>query len=123
MKFISIFLSLSLLVSGCYSSVPLVKNEPAQDDQDVRFFLKDGSTIESREDDHHRVVGGYKVDGIRVNEGEEERDFSGVIIDEDIDRIEVTEATNVPLIVAGIVIINAAALIIYFASGPRVNVF
>ncbi len=123
MKFISIFLSLLLLVSGCYSSVSLVKNEPAQDDQDVKFFLKDGSTIESREDDHHRVAGGYKVDGIRVNEGEEERDFSGVILDQEINRIEVTEAKNVPLIVAGIVIINAAALIIYFASGNRIKVF
>ncbi len=123
MKAICVTLCLSLLVSGCYSSVPLVKNESAQDDQDVRFFLRDSSTIESREDDHHRVAAGYKVDGIRFNEGEEERDFSGVIPDQDISRIEVIEAKNVPLIVAGIVIINAAALIIYFAPGNRIKVF
>jgi len=91
MKVVCVFLSFSILLAGCYSFAPLTKEEAAPDDQEVVFYLKDGSSVESPWHGHQRVEGGYQVSGKKVGEGEKEVEFVGIIRDEDIAKIEAQE--------------------------------
>lgn len=87
MKVISLFLSLSLLLCGCYTEASLTEAELAPDDSKVFFYLHDGSYIKSYSKQHHRVDAGYQVTGTRVVKFKFSEKFDGVIQNSDIERI------------------------------------
>jgi len=121
MRTISLSLSFSLLLAGCYSMAPVTKDEFAPDNRDAVFHLKDGSTIVSDWNKHSRVEGGYQVEGIRLKEGESQNAFTGVIADNDIDTIDAKEfnagATIFSVLGAGFVAVVVGALV-----GPTMHI-
>jgi len=116
MKVVCVFLSFSILLAGCYSFAPLTKEEAAPDDQEVVFYLKDGSSVESPWHGHQRVEGGYQVSGKKVGEGEKEVEFVGIIRDEDIAKIEAKEFDVVKTVWASSLTAGAIVAVVILAA-------
>ncbi len=115
MKVMCLFLSLSLLVSGCYSSALLRVDKSAADDRDAKFYLQDSSRVESEWNRHKRVEGGYQVDGRRIKDGEEQ-EFHGLIRDQDIVKIEADEFDTGSSILVGVFVIGGLTAILLVAA-------
>jgi hypothetical protein len=112
MKVIPLFLSLSLLLCGCYTEAALTAEECAPDDSKVFFYLHDGSYIKSYSKQHHRIDAGYQVTGTRVIKFKFSEKFDGVIQDSDIERIGAEEFNlwGTVALVGGVALLVAAAI-------------
>jgi hypothetical protein len=133
-KAVCVLLSSTLLLCGCYSYLSVAREEPASTDGTVRFYLNDGSYIESQANKHKRMEGGYQVTGDRVqrwlaphsiwakgeNGSVEEKvePFAGVIKDVDIQAIT-TEKLNVGRLVLGSALTLAAVGYVVVAASTK----
>jgi hypothetical protein len=109
MKHMFVILSFVLLLTGCYTNSTVTKESPQiPDNEELTFYLTDGTSIKSKSEEHHRVENGYRVRGKLVNTNQwwnVTEDFDGIARDEQIKDITIKEI-NSPLtiiFVAGIV--------------------
>ncbi len=119
MKIMCLFIPLSVLIAGCYSEGPLTKGALAPDGQNANFVLKDGSRIESQGNDHHRAAGGYQVSGKWILAGGDEKEFSGMLFDQDINRIELREF-HAPNVVALLLSVGSFVALVVAIQGSWV---
>ncbi len=101
MKIICVILCVSLLVSGCYSTALLKKDESAPDDRDAKFYLQDSSRADSQGNRRKQVQEGYQVDEQRTGDGQEVEisltngtSFSGEVLSVRDGSIVVTDETG-----------------------------
>jgi hypothetical protein len=99
MKAISVLLSFSILLIGCFTESSITKDELAPDDSKVIFYLRDGSYIKSYSDYHCRVEGGYQVSGTIVKEGKSPEKSDRIVLDNEIDTLGVDECSVVGTLV------------------------
>jgi hypothetical protein len=83
-RMISAMVSISLLASGCYSNVPLTKEEPVPENRTLYFILVDGSYVDSEDGSYKRIDGGYHVSGWRWKDGRKVASFRGTLTDAEI---------------------------------------
>ena len=93
MKVMCIILSFVLAIIGCYSPVPISRDELAPDDRGVFFQLHDNSYVESDAGDHHRIESGYEVKGQLVK-GDFQKEYEGVVRDNQISEIAIKEVNT-----------------------------
>ena len=93
MKPLCIILSFAIPFAGCYSPVPISRDELAPDDRGVFFRLHDNSYVESDAGDHHRIESGYEVKGQMVK-GECQKEYEGVVRDNQISEIAIKEVNT-----------------------------
>jgi len=93
MKLMGIALCVVFVFVGCYSTMPISKDELAPDERDVFFRLHDDSYVESDAGNHLRIEGGYKIKGELVK-GDFHKEFEGVVRDNQITEIEVREVNT-----------------------------
>jgi hypothetical protein len=106
MKLMCIILSFAILFAGCYSNTAVTKDTPNLDNEEITFRLRwitydnikvfynndNWSCIISKGGQHHRIDSGYEVTGKLVNSGDNSRkDFSGVLNDEQIKEVTISE--------------------------------
>jgi hypothetical protein len=116
MKAIAVLLSLTVLLCGCYTQSTLTKDELAPNDEKAFFYLKDGSYVESKSDQHTQIDCGYRVVGSHFRDGYaggKVEPFEGVIKESDIlkvtaNKFDTAETVFGVLAVAGV--ISAAIL-------------
>jgi hypothetical protein len=87
MRVFPLFLSLSLLLCGCYTEASLTRDERAPDDSKVFFYLHDGSYVKSLSHKHHRVESGYQAAGTKMTKARTSENFDGILQDADIASI------------------------------------
>jgi hypothetical protein len=109
MKLMSITLSFALLLAGCYTNTTVTKEAPQiPHNEELTFYLTDGTSRKSKNEEHHRIENGYRVRGKLVNTNQlwnVTEDFDGIVRDEQIKETTIKEI-NAPLtivFVAGIV--------------------
>jgi hypothetical protein len=133
-KALFVLLSSSLLLCGCYSYSSVAREELVSADATARFYLNDGSYIESQVNKHRRIEGGYQVTGDRVQRSlaphsvwakgedgtveEKVEPFTGVIQDVDIQAIT-TEKLNVGRLVLGSALSLAAVGYVVVAASTK----
>jgi hypothetical protein len=113
MRFMRINMSFCLLLTGCYSQATITEDTANSDSKELTFYLKDGSYIVSQSGQHHRVENGYELEGELVkiwshtpdpwnplNSQPSGRAFDGIVLDEDINGITVTQFNTVLTILA-----------------------
>ena len=61
MKPMRIILSFSILLTGCYSSTTVTKDNPNVDDKTLIFHLHNGSRIVAKAGQHQRIENGYRI--------------------------------------------------------------
>jgi hypothetical protein len=117
MKLICVILSLSILLTGCYTHTTVTKDTSLPPSTvEVSFRLCDGTHILSSE--YQRVENGYMVMGKLVNkENKNSKDFSGIVPNEQIKEV-VTNEFSIGLTVLGVV--GGAGLIVAFWYGTAV---
>ena len=105
MKPMCIILSFSILLAGCYTNTPLTKDGILNlDNKDLIFYLTDETYIWSQGGQHHRVENGYKVVGTLDNWD----NFDGIVRDEQITEISLSESNVLTLVIIGGVLVLAA---------------
>ena len=106
MRLICIILSFSILLAGCYTNTPLTKDGILNlDNKDLIFYLTDETYIWSQGGQHHRVENGYKVVGTLDNWD----NFDGIVRDEQITDISLSESNVLTLVIIGGVLVLVAA--------------
>ena len=99
MKLMSIILSFAILLTGCYSSTTVTKDNPNLDNEEVTFtllWMKQGTVkdiynhgegyIVSKQS--HRIENGYEVTGKLVTPTNKAgTDFSGILYDDQISEV------------------------------------
>jgi hypothetical protein len=117
MKLICVILSLSILLTGCYTHTTVTEDTSLPPSTvEVSFRLCDGTHILSSE--YQRVENGYMVMGKLVNkENKNSKDFSGIVPNEQIKEV-VTNEFSIGLTVLGVV--GGAGLIVAFWYGTAV---
>lgn len=131
MRLICACLSLTILLTGCYSYSSIAKDESVLDNVDVRFRLTDGSVLESSQGNHNRTEGGYQVSGTLTKEEmlheawvkgvrKTVKPFAGIIQDADVQEISVNQhhagATILALVIASPVVI-VGCLFLFHGQG------
>jgi hypothetical protein len=106
MKLMSIILSFAILLTGCYSKTTVTKDRPNTDNEELTFRLRwitynnikvfynndNWSYIISKGGQHHRIDNGYEVTGKLVNSKDNSsKEFSGVLNDEQIKEVTISE--------------------------------
>ena len=136
MKLACVTISFALLCAGCYSQTAVTKVDILNlDNEELTFFLTDGSHIVSRAGQHHRVENGFEVEGRLVKVWPHTPDpwnphksqpsgrmFSGMVLDKQINEIAVSQLNigltilgiGVPLAVACVVVVGVSALDFHF---------
>jgi hypothetical protein len=102
MKLTSIILSFTILLAGCYTPTVVTKDTPQLDNKELIFKLIDGSYVKSKGGQHHRIADGYEVTGNHVYEkyNNNSRDFSGVLRDDRIKEVIISELDVTKTVVA-----------------------
>jgi hypothetical protein len=102
MKLTSIILSFTILLAGCYTPTVVTKDTPQLDNKELIFKLIDGSYVKSKGGQHHRIADGYEVTGNHVYEkyNNNSRDFSGVLRDDRIKEVIISELDMTKTVVA-----------------------
>ena len=109
MKLLCIILSFAILLTGCYTNSTVTKETPQiPDNEELTFYLTDGTSIKSKSEEHHRIENGYRVRGKLVNTNQwwnVTEDFDGIVRDEQIKDITIKEINSglTVVFVAGIV--------------------
>jgi len=104
-------MSFVLLLTGCYSHQVTTR---ALEDREVVFWLNDGSYIRAEAGAHHRVLGGYDVRGVLVEEDFYKKDFGGMVRDDQIKEITSREldvlatvlVVGIPLVLFGVMVVG-----------------
>ena len=108
MTLLSVILSFAILLAGCYTNTPLTKDSTLNiDNEEVTFYLTDGTSIKSKREEHHRVANGYKIVG-KLNSNQlwnTTSDFDGIVRDEQIKDITVSELNSDSIVVGGAVLV------------------
>ena len=111
MKLLCIILSVTTLLTGCYSHEVIENNAiptPNLDNVEVTFELHDGSSIISLAgEEHSRIEGGYRIVG-KLNSNQlwnTTSDFDGIVRDEQIKDITVSELNSDSIVVGGAVLV------------------
>ena len=110
-KAFCIILPLSLFIMGCFTQSEIIKGELPQDDSKVRFHLLDGSYIKSSSGNHHRLDSCYQIKGEMVRDGIIQKNYDGVVNDNEIERITV-ERFNV----VGTIALVGFAVVFYITT-------
>ena len=113
MRTICVFVSLALLLTGCFTERFIMKPDLAPADENVCFYLNDGSYVDSSSGEHRRVGEGYRVSGVLVRNGSPSEQFDGLIHDYQIERFGIHEFDAYrTLSVAGVVALVVGGLAI-----------
>ena len=88
-KAVCTILPLSMFIMGCFTQSEIIKGELPQDDSKVLFHLLDDSYIKSLSGNHHRLDNGYQIKGERVRDEIIQKNYDGVVNDNEIERITV----------------------------------
>ena len=111
MKLLCIIMSFTLLLTGCYSPTTITKENTANlDNEAVTFYLTDGTFIESKAENHHRIENGYEVTG----EHSSHKEISVVLRDDQIARVvskKIDVGKTVGLVGFGVLFVGVAFLI------------
>ena len=101
MKLMCIILLFAILLTGCYTNSTVMKEAPQiPDNEELTFYLTDGTYIKSKSEEHHRVEHGYKVVGKLYGHGYHRwdgygerkwEDFDGIVGDVEIKEITKSE--------------------------------
>ena len=116
-KAVCTILPLSMFIMGCFTQSEIIKGELPHDDSKVLFHLLDGSYIKSLSGNHHRLDNGYQINGEIVREGIIQKNYDGVVNDNEIERITV-ERVNV----IGTIALVGFAVVFYIGTVQVSNV-
>jgi hypothetical protein len=133
MKPLCIILSLVLLFAGCYSHLAIPKEESSTlDNEELTFHLTDGSHIDSKGGQHHKVAQGYEVTGRQVcvwphapdpwNPRKSQpsgRAYTGMVPDDQIDMITVNRCnTGLTILAIGLPVVIVSCVVVWGFSTP-----
>ena len=123
MKAISVLLSFSILLVGCYSQSSLTKDEAVPNNETVVFYLKDGTYVESKSEEHTRIDTGYQVVGGLFKDKHAQGRFEGVIHDSDIQKVTANEfnvvRTSIGAVLGLFGVLLVVGTIVWVAEGGR----